>query len=121
MDLNRPIALMPLGITAHVIGDDEAYALVRRLMDPLPSGSFLVLCDDTTVIAPTEMDEMIRQWNESGENPRINRTPGRVAGFFEGLELLEPGSVSVSRWRPEPPEIDSARPLDDFGAVARKR
>lgn len=120
LDLDRPVALMLLGITAHVIDDDEAYGLVGRLMGALPSGSFLVLCDDTNVIAPAEMDEMVRQWNESGENPRTNRTPERIAGFFQGLELLEPGVVSVTRWRADPDEGGSPRPLDDFGAVARK-
>ena len=89
-------------------------------MDALPPGSFLVLCDDTNVIAPAEMDEMIRQWNESGENPRINRTPEGIAAFFDGLELLDPGVVSVTQWRPDPTEVGSPRPLDDFGGVARK-
>ncbi|GAB3727643.1 SAM-dependent methyltransferase [Nocardiopsis nanhaiensis] len=120
LDLGRPVALMLLGIIAHVTDDDEAHVLVRRLMDALPPGSFLVLCDDTNVIAPAEMDEMIRQWNESGENPRINRTPEGIAAFFDGLELLDPGVVSVTQWRPDPTEVGSPRPLDDFGGVARK-
>lgn len=109
-----------LGITAHVVEDTEAYAVVNRLMAALPSGSYLVLCDDTNVIAPTEMDEMVRQWNEAGENPRINRTPERITGFFDGLELLEPGVVSVTQWRPDPAEVGTPRSLDDFGGVGRK-
>ena len=36
------------------------------------------------------------------------------------LELLEPGVVSVTQWRPDPTEVGSPRPLDDFGGVARK-
>ncbi|WP_150253156.1 SAM-dependent methyltransferase [Nocardiopsis deserti] len=120
LDFSRPIALVMLGITAHVVEDGEAYAVVGRLMDALAPGSFLVLCDDTNVIAPAEMDEMIRQWNEAGENPRINRTPERIAGFFDGLGLLEPGVVSVTQWRPNTAEIGTVRPLDDFGGVGRK-
>jgi S-adenosyl methyltransferase len=119
LDFSRPIALMLLGITAHISEDAEAYAIVRRLLAPMASGSYLVLCDDTNVIYPEAMDAMIRQWNESGENPRVNRTPATIAGFFDGLELLEPGVVSVTRWRSgsgsgEVPEVD------DFGGVARK-
>ncbi|WP_116248437.1 SAM-dependent methyltransferase [Nocardiopsis sp. FIRDI 009] len=120
LDFSRPVALLLLGITAHVVEDEDAYAVVRRLVDALPTGSYLVLCDDTNVIAPAEMDEMIRQWNEAGENPRVNRTPERIAGFFDGLELLEPGVVSVTEWRPDPAEVGQVRPLDDFGGVARK-
>jgi hypothetical protein len=78
------------------------------------------LCDDTNVVHPEAMDEMIRQWNESGENPRVNRTPERIAGFFDGLEILEPGVVSVSRWRPDTAEVGEIPEVDDFGGVGRK-
>jgi O-methyltransferase involved in polyketide biosynthesis len=119
LDLSRPVALVLLGITAHVT-DDTAYDIVGRLMAALSPGSFLVLCDDTEVIRPAEMREMIRQWNEAGENPRINRSPAQLARFFDGLEMLEPGLVSVSLWRPDATEVGAPTAVDDFGAVARK-
>jgi hypothetical protein len=62
----------------------------------------------------------VRQWNESGENPRVNRTPERLERFFDGLELLEPGVVSVTRWRPNPGETGEIPEVDDFGGVGRK-
>ncbi|MFD9905413.1 SAM-dependent methyltransferase [Streptomyces sp. NPDC059063] len=118
LDFAEPVALMLLGITAHIV-DDTAYAIVGRLVDALPSGSYLVLCDDTEVINPKAMREMIDQWNEAGDNPRVNRSPEELARFFDGLDLLEPGLVSVSRWRPGPADAD-AEEVDDFGAVGRK-
>jgi hypothetical protein len=121
LDFTQPVGLMLLGILGHITDDDEAYALVRRLVDALPSGSYLVVCDDTNVIYGEAMDEMIRQWNESGENPRVNRTPERMARFFDGLELVDPGVVSVSRWRPGPVDIGENREVDDFGGVGLKR
>lgn len=120
LDFSRPIALVMLGIIAHVVEDAEAYAVVNRLMEALPPGSYLVLCDDTNVIAPEEMDEMIRQWNAAGEHPRVNRTPEGIAAFFDGLELMEPGVVSVTQWRPDSPESGATRLVDDFGGVGRK-
>jgi hypothetical protein len=120
LDFTQPVALILLGITGHLTDDDDAYANVRRLLAALPSGSYLVLCDDTNVIYPEAMDEMVRQWNESGENPRVNRTPERLERFFDGLELLEPGVVSVTRWRPDPGETGEIPEVDDFGGVGRK-
>jgi O-methyltransferase involved in polyketide biosynthesis len=120
LDFTQPVALVLLGITGHLTDDDEAYALVRRLLAAVPSGSYLALCDDTNVIYPEAMDEMIRQWNASGENPRVNRTPERIARFFDGLELLEPGVVSVTRWRPDPADVGQIPQVDDFGGVGRK-
>ncbi|WP_172382467.1 SAM-dependent methyltransferase [Streptomyces sp. MNP-20] len=119
LDFTRPVALMLLGITAHIT-DDSVYAIVGRLVDALPSGSYLVLCDDTEVLDPERMREMIEQWNEASDNPRVNRSPEQLARFFDGLDLLEPGLVSVSRWRPEPHEGRLPAEVDDFGGVARK-
>ncbi|WP_328766944.1 SAM-dependent methyltransferase [Streptomyces sp. NBC_00286] len=119
LDFTQPVALMLLGITAHVT-DDSAYEIVGRLMDALPSGSHLVLCDDTEVLNPEQMREMIEQWNEASDNPRINRSPEQLARFFDGLELLEPGLVSVSRWRPAETGAQEPAEVDDFGGVARK-
>jgi S-adenosyl methyltransferase len=119
LDFTRPVAVMLLGITAHITDDEQAYTTVRRLLEPLAPGSYLGLCDDTNVIHPEAMDEMIRQWNASGENPRVNRTPGTIARFFDGLEVLDPGVVSVTRWRPDPFAGEPSQ-VDDFGGVARK-
>ncbi|ROO52889.1 S-adenosyl methyltransferase [Micromonospora sp. Llam0] len=117
LDFDQPVALILLGVTAHLTDDIQAYAIVRRLVDAVPAGSYLALCDDTNVIHPAPMDDMVRQWNASGENPRVNRTPDTIAGFFHGLELLEPGVVSVTRWRPDTAHTVD---VDDFGGLARK-
>lgn len=118
LDFTQPVALILLGITAHIT-DDTVYDLVGRLLNALPSGSYLVLCDDTEVLNPQQMREMIEQWNAASDNPRINRSPEELARFFEGLELLDPGVVSVSQWRPSQSGEPTAE-VDDFGAVARK-
>jgi hypothetical protein len=120
LDFTKPVALMLMGILGHITDDTEAYAIVRRLLAELPSGSYLVLYDDTNVIHGEAMDEMVRQWNETGENPRVNRTPQRLERFFDGLELLEPGVVSVTRWRPTEGPADEITQVDDFCGVGRK-
>lgn len=119
LDFTRPIALILLGITAHIT-DDSVYDVVGRLTDALPSGSYLVLCDDTEVVNPRQMREMIEQWNQASDNPRVNRSPEQLARFFDGLELLEPGLVSVSRWRPAKTGTAVPAEVDDFGGVALK-
>jgi hypothetical protein len=43
-----------------------------------------------------------------------------VAPFFDGLELLEPGIVSVSDWRPGPGPRPTPAESTGYGAVARK-
>jgi S-adenosyl methyltransferase len=69
------------------------------------------------------MDEAVQHWNQFGKPPMTLRTPQAIARFFDRLELLEPGVVSTSRWRPDPVETsDGAVPeTDEFCAVGRKR
>jgi hypothetical protein len=121
LDLDRPVALMLMGILGHVDDDDEARSIVRRLLDPLPSGSYLALNDGTDVIdrAGVEAQE---QYNRSGAVPYHPRSPEQIAGFFEGLELVAPGVVSCPRWRPDPAEGGGGLPaeVDAFGGVGRK-
>ncbi|MBN0046856.1 SAM-dependent methyltransferase [Streptomyces actuosus] len=119
LDFAQPMALMLLGIAAHV-PDDTAYEVVGRLKDALPSGSHLVFCDSTERFHPAEMRTMVERWNEASDNPRVNRSPEQLARFFDGFDLLEPGLVPVAEWRPDPASGDR-RDVDSFGGVAVKR
>jgi hypothetical protein len=112
LDLNRPIAIMLMGILGHIPDDDQARSIVRRLMDAVPSGSYLTMNDGTDT--SEEVMEAARIWNQSANPTYHLRSPKRIARFFDGLELVEPGVVSPPRWHPEPspsgipPEIDSS-------------
>jgi hypothetical protein len=106
LDLDRPV------------GDyDEARCIVKRLMGALPSGSHLALYDGTDT--DEALAEAQRHYDEGGSDPYRLRSPGQIAGFFEGLELLEPGVVSTTRWRPDG---DAGLPAEvkTFGGVGRK-
>ncbi|MFD7137091.1 SAM-dependent methyltransferase [Streptomyces sp. NPDC059894] len=119
LDFGEPVALMLLGVVIFVGDDEDPYGLVRRLVDRLPSGSHLVLSHTITSPAMPDVDEAVAFWNEHGTPKLTQRTPEEVARFFDGLELLEPGVVSCSRWRPE--GTGGARPEEVamFGGVAR--
>jgi hypothetical protein len=119
LDFTQPVALMLLGIMQMVIDDDEAYAIVNRLLDALPSGSHLVLREGTNVIFPDAAARAERANAEAG-NPLRLRSPEQVARFFDGLEVLQPGVVSVSRWRPEPGRWRIPAEVDAFCGVGRK-
>ncbi|MEU3342041.1 SAM-dependent methyltransferase [Streptomyces sp. NPDC002144] len=118
LDLSRPVALMLLGVVIFVGDDEDPYGIVRRFMEALPAGSHLVLSHTITTPALPEVDEAVRFWNEHGTPALTQRTPEAVARFFDGLELLEPGVVSCSRWRPE--EGDEPVEVAMYGGVARK-
>ncbi|QIQ06985.1 SAM-dependent methyltransferase [Streptomyces liangshanensis] len=100
LDFSEPVALMLLGVVIFIEDDEESYGLVRRLMDALPAGSHLVLSHTITSPSMPDVDKAVAFWNENGTPRLTQRTPEQLLRYFDGLEMLEPGVVSCSRWRP---------------------
>ncbi|MYS49979.1 SAM-dependent methyltransferase, partial [Streptomyces sp. SID6013] len=78
LDFGEPVALMLLGVVIFVEEDDEAYGLVRRLVDALPAGSHLVLSHTVTRPDMPDVDAAVAFWNEHGTPKLTQRTPEAV-------------------------------------------
>jgi O-methyltransferase involved in polyketide biosynthesis len=122
LDLTQPVAVLMLGVLGHLASVDEARALVTQTLGHVPSGSYLAICDGTATEAKLKAQE---QYAETGGMIYRNRRPEEIASFFDGLEWVEPGFVSVPLWRPDRPTAvpslaSSQPPIDEYGGVARK-
>ncbi|MCW3816734.1 SAM-dependent methyltransferase [Micromonospora sp. DR5-3] len=117
LDFDQPIAIMLLGIVNFVVDDEEAARIVRRLVDAVPPGSYLVLSHPTREVNPEAVDRALAMWNEGGAAQMTVRTPAAITRYFDGLELLEPGLVTCSRWRPDG---NDTTPTSEYCAVGRK-
>lgn len=121
LDPSRPIGLMLIAVVHFIEDDDEALDVVRRIVDVLPSGSYMAATIATDDFAPEMLAEVRRTYHEHGETLRW-RSRAQAARFFDGLELVEPGIVQMHKWRPDGgialnvPEADIAM----YGAIARK-
>jgi S-adenosyl methyltransferase len=119
LDLTKPTALMLMGILGHVADFDEARSIVRKLMDGLPSGSYLVHYDSTNT--DEVFNEATRIYNEeSGGVPYILRSPEQLTRLYDGLQLVEPGVVMCTRWRPDPSQVGEPATVTQYGGVGRK-
>ncbi len=120
LDFGKPVAITLIAILHHMTDFGEARSIVTRLMDAVPSGSYLVVSHSTNVIHGAISDEAVGRWNKFGKPPVILRSPEQIAQFFDGLQVL--GVVSTPRWRPNVADISggSAREVDQFCAVGRK-
>jgi len=100
LDFSQPIALMMLGILGNVADGDEPdpTEIVDRFVGAVPAGSYLVIND--SVLAP-EVVEAVETARSGGADYHL-RTPDQIRGFFNGLDLVEPGVISTPLWRPEP-------------------
>ena len=117
LDFSRPIAIILSGVLGHVADDEDPHSIVRRLLDSLPAGSYLILQDGTTLNQASA--EALRFYNRSGAVPYHLRQPEAITRFFDGLDLLKPGIVPIQSWRPETVPAD-AGDLNGFGGVGQK-
>jgi hypothetical protein len=118
LDLTHPVAIVLMGILAHIEEHERALAIVRHLMSAVPPGSYLVIRDGTDT--NTAYQQAITRYNASGAVPYHLRSPEQIAAYLEGLELTPPGLVSCPLWRPDTTDIGTPVELAVLGAVARK-
>ena len=122
LDLSRPVGLVLVAVVHFLPDQEQAREVVHTLLDALPSGSHLIMsCGTTDFLTP----ELTANWDESlrtGRSDVYPRTRAQFDEFFAGLELIDPGVVAVSEWRPDPEAEEHASPVDAsiFGAVGRK-
>jgi hypothetical protein len=115
LDFSQPIALMLLGIMGQIPDSDEPGSVIRQLLEPMVPGSYLALSDGTTT--SETFTEAVRHYNENSASTYHPRSPEQITAFFDGLDLIEPGVVELSRWRPP---LEGLREVPGMGGVARK-
>ncbi|HZC41689.1 MAG TPA: SAM-dependent methyltransferase [Streptosporangiaceae bacterium] len=116
LNFRRPVALMMLGIMGQLPDSEHPHAIVTRLLSALPAGSYLALSDGTDTSPAAS--KAIQNYNQNSASSYHLRSPGLIAAFFDGLELVEPGVVRTSRWRPDPDAAGDGDPEDAEAAVA---
>jgi len=114
-----PVALMLMAILQHLGDEDAPYRIVATLLDALPPGSYLALSHPAKDIDAAAMAKMADSLNQMMAEKVTFRDRLAVAAFFDGLELVEPGMVQASKWRPAS-ELEAASPAALWVGVARK-
>ena len=121
LDFSQPIALMLVAILHFFPDEYKPAAVLATLIDALPPGSYVAASHLTTDHDPNTTAAGQRVMRGAGI-PMQKRDAGEFADLvFSGLQLVPPGVVLVSEWRPED---TGPRPLPSevncYGGVARK-
>jgi hypothetical protein len=119
-DLSLPVAVMLIAVLHFIPDSDDPYAIVTRLMDAVPSGSYLVIAHWTDEIQHTEAAEATRRYNERSPVPITPRDHEQVTRFFDGLQLTGHGVVPITEWFEPIPGAPAVTPLPGYVAMARK-
>jgi hypothetical protein len=122
LDFTKPVAITLLMILMLLTDDEDPYGTVGRLLQAVPSGSYLVISHPAGDVDAGEIAEAYERLNERmGATQGTLRSHGEVARFFDGLQMVEPGLVQLHRWRPDPCDPGLDRDVPAYAGVGRKR
>lgn len=119
LDFRRPVALLLPSSLPFIPSAARAAGLLSALTEAFPAGSYLALCHVASDLDPAVVAG-VEYWNRISARQFTPRSRAEVAGLMEGLELVEPGLVPVSEWRPDFGQPARDRPVPVYAAVARK-
>lgn len=124
IDFSRPVGLLMVGLLLFIGPQDRPAELVRTYRERLVPGSYLAISHIADEHAPAELREqvatLVAAYAQANEHVYV-RERTEIESWFDGMEMVEPGVVFLSDWRPETPEEaqNVARPLG-YGGAARQ-
>jgi hypothetical protein len=120
LDFSQPIALMLVAVLHFVPDEFNPAQVIATLVDAMPPGSYLVASHITGEHDPVGPATGARAYRAAGLPAQLRDSDEFTRLAFSGLDLIPPGTVLVSEWRPEG---DAARPrpaeVSWYGGVAR--
>ena len=120
IDPDQPVGLLLIAVLQLVQDYDHPWDLVARYRDALPAGSHLVIAHAGTDADPEKTDGLLDVYRRRSTQEGALRPLPEVERFFDGFELLDPGVVQVSLWRPTKRVVDRPEHVRFYGGVGRK-
>lgn len=121
IDFSEPVAVLLIAVLHFVPDSADPAMIIRTLGDSMVSGSYIGISHGTPSpsIEARRGQEAASKLYDRTPTPVTVRTEAQVRALLAGFELVEPGVVTVSDWRPDP-DADDPRRTEVLAAVARR-
>jgi len=120
LDFSQPVAITLLPILHAIPDADDPHAIVAKLIDAVPAGSYLAVSHSgSDLFVPDAKETFSNVINQTMRQQYAARDREQVARSFAGTDLVAPGLVPVEQWRPDPAMADAGTSAV-YGAVGRK-
>ncbi|MFE2755336.1 SAM-dependent methyltransferase [Actinosynnema sp. NPDC059335] len=100
LDFDQPIGLLAVTIGHYIPPEADPVGLFARYRDALAPGSYLAMTHLTDDFATVHGEQIVKTMKSTRDNV-FPRPRHEVLALFDGFELVEPGLVTTSQWRPE--------------------
>jgi hypothetical protein len=100
LDLDKPIAVLMVAVLHFIEDREDPWDLVDQFKSAMAPGSCLAISHVTGDELPGAARRRAAEVYESASAPGVARTSAQIARFFDGLDVVAPGLVSVPDWRP---------------------
>ncbi|MCW2892677.1 MAG: hypothetical protein JWO75_2166 [Actinomycetia bacterium] len=122
LDFTQPIALMLISVLHFIADSDDPAGILATLLGALPPGSFLAASHISPEHNPAGIHSLEDTYRAAGVTVQARTAEEFGRLVFTGLDLVDPGVVLVTDWRPEPGAVHPPQPkeVNGYGAVGRK-
>ena len=119
LDFRQPVAVLLVAVLHFIRESEDPQAIVRRLRDAVPPGSYLVISHGTQDFSPARASAAVSGYDQASA-PFVLRSKEQVEGFFDGLLMVEPGLAQLPWWRPDGAVGAEASKIWLYAGVGRK-
>jgi S-adenosyl methyltransferase len=117
LDLGRPVAILLMATLSSILDDAAAAEFLLSLAGAVPAGSHVALYHQASDLDPA-MSAAAQRWNAMSGRHITLRSHAQLTALLAGLDLIPPGLVPVTEWRPAPDDPAFEHPVPLHGAVA---
>ena len=120
IDFEDPVAVLLVAVLHFIPDEDDPAGIIRKLLEPFPAGSYLVVSHGTADAVP-EVSEAAEVYDQATTSAHV-RSRDHLLRLVEGLDLVRPGIVWLPEWRPDPGSEPPPNPAEAYfyALVARK-
>lgn len=122
IDFEQPVGLLMVGVFHFVPPEKDPNAIVAAYRDAVTADSYLGFSQFTADMMPAEMARIVEVMSHS-RDPMYPRSKEEITGLFDGFEIVPPGIVATSEWRPQSPTdiCDDPARAGIYAGAGRKR
>ncbi|MET0235031.1 MAG: SAM-dependent methyltransferase [Kibdelosporangium sp.] len=125
IDFEQPVALYHAGTMRYVSDERDPVGIMAAYIDALPSGSYVGFAHLLDPGPGHELHDVVMRARQVGLDEGVrsySRSREEILAMLTGLELLEPGLVSLADWWPDGPRLAPLGVTQQLalGAVGRK-